>query len=209
MKVLGISGSPRRDGNTDILVNTALEIIAGEGLQTDFLSLADRPIKPCVACRGCFSSETIRCVQEDPAFEGVLEKFNDADGILIGSPVYFGSATPQIMALLDRVGYVSRRHPQLLRRKAGAAIVVARRAGQNFTFAQLNYFFLISEMIVPGSTYWNVAVGREKGEVRNDAEGMDTVKNLARNMAWLMKQLAVAADREVRKVPAEAEAKNA
>ena len=190
MKVLGILGSPRRGGNTDILIDTALGVLAEEGLTTEFLSLADRPIKPCMACRGCFASDKIRCVQQDPAFEGVLEKFAAADGILLGSPVYFGSATPQIMALLDRVGYVARRHPQLLRRKAGAAIVVARRAGQNVTFAQLNYFFLISEMIVPGSTYWNIAFGREKGEVENDAEGMDTVRTLARNMAWLMKKLA-------------------
>jgi multimeric flavodoxin WrbA len=195
---LGISGSPRREGNTEILLNSALEVLQGEGLQTDFLSLADRPIKPCVACRGCFASDTIRCVQEDPAFAGVLDRVGAADGILIGSPVYFGSATPQIMALLDRVGYVARKHPQLLRRKVGAAIVVARRAGQNFTFAQLNYFFLISEMIVPGSTYWNVAFGREKGEVRNDAEGLDTVKNLAQNMAWLMKRLAVGAEGDAR-----------
>ena len=203
MKVLGISGSPRPGGNTDILVNNALEVLAAEGLETEFLSLADRPIKPCVACRGCFTSDTIRCVQEDPAFEGILDKFAQADGILIGSPVYFGSATPQIMALLDRVGYVSRKHPRLLRRKVGAAIVVARRAGQNFTFAQLNYFFLISEMIVPGSTYWNVAFGREKGEVRNDVEGMETVKNLAGNMAWLMKRLAIPDKNEVRQgVPA-------
>jgi multimeric flavodoxin WrbA len=93
------------------------------------------------------------------------------------------------MALLDRVGYVSRAHKELLRRKVGAAIVVARRAGQNFTFAQLNYFFLISEMIVPGSTYWNIAVGRERGEVQADAEGLDTIRNLARNMAWLLKKI--------------------
>ena len=172
-----------------MLIHTALATLAGEGIESDFLLLADRRIEPCLACGGCFKSETIRCVQEDPAFDGVLEKFAAADGILVGSPVYFGSATPQVMALLDRVGYVGRRHPQLLRRKVGAAIVVARRAGQNFTFAQLNYFFLISEMIVPGSTYWNVAFGREKGEVQQDAEGMDTVKNLARNMAWLMKKL--------------------
>jgi multimeric flavodoxin WrbA len=190
MKVLGISGSPRRGGNTDILLETALEILASEGFETELLSLADRPIKPCVACRGCFASDTVRCVQEDPAFDGILDKFAAADGFLLGSPVYFGSASPQIMALLDRVGYVARKHPQLLRRKAGAAIVVARRAGQNFTFAQLNYFFLINEMIVPGSTYWNVAFGRDKGEVRNDQEGLDTVKNLARNMAWLMRKLA-------------------
>ncbi len=209
MRVLGISGSPRREGNTDLLVNTALETLAGEGLQTQFLSLADRPIKPCVACRGCFGSEEIRCVQEDPAFEGILEMFDQSDGILIGSPVYFGSATPQTMALLDRVGYVARTHPQLLRRKVGAAIVVARRAGQNFTFAQLNYFFLISEMIVPGSTYWNVAFGREKGEVRSDAEGMETVRNLARNMAWLMRRLATGADQDGRPAPAEAEKQRA
>ena len=189
MRVLGISGSPRCGGNTDILVNAALEVMAGEGIETEFLSLSDRPIKPCVACRGCFASDTIRCVQKDPAFEGVLDKFVAADGVLIGSPVYFGSATPQVMALMDRVGFVARKHPQLLRRKAGAAIVVARRAGQNFTFAQLNYFFLISEMIVPGSSYWNIAFGREKGEVLKDAEGMETVKTLARNMAWLVKKL--------------------
>ena len=204
MRVLGVSGSPRRGGNTDILIDTALEVLAAEGVETEFLSLADRPIKPCVGCRGCFAADTIRCVQEDPAFEGVLEKFAAADGILVGSPVYFGSATPQVMAMLDRVGYVARKHPQLLRRKVGAAIVVARRAGQNFTFAQLNYFFLISEMIVPGATYWNVAFGREKGEVRNDAEGMDTVRNVAKNMAWLLKQLAIAAEHEAGQVAATA-----
>jgi multimeric flavodoxin WrbA len=189
MKVLGISSSPRKGGNTETLIKTALDVLAEQGLETEFLSLADRPIKPCTACGGCFKTEVIRCLQEDPAFEGILEKFAAADGILVGSPVYFGSATPQTMSLLDRVGYVARRHPELLRRKVGAAIVVARRAGQNFTFAQLNYFFLISEMIVPGSTYWNVAFGREKGEVVNDAEGMQTVKTLANNMAWLMKKL--------------------
>ena len=190
MKVLGIAGSPRRGGNTDILVNMALRVLAENGLETEFLSLADRPIKPCTACGGCSKLDEARCVQEDPAFEGLIEKFAEADGILIGSPVYFGSATPQTMALLDRVGYVARRHPELLRRKVGAAIAVARRAGQNFTFAQLNYFFLISQMIVPGSTYWNVATARDKGDVENDAEGIETIKNLADNMAWVMKKLA-------------------
>jgi multimeric flavodoxin WrbA len=189
MRVLGISGSPRRGGNTELLVTKALEIMAEEGLETEFVSLAERPVQPCLACGRCQTSDKMECVQTDPAFDGMIEKFSAADGILVGSPVYFGSATPQIMALLDRVGYVARRHPQLLRRKVGAAVVVARRAGQNFTFAQLNYFFLISEMIVPGSSYWNVAFGRGKGEVADDAEGMDTVKRLARNMAWLIKKL--------------------
>ncbi len=189
MRVLGISGSPRHGGNTDFVIKMALDLLAAEGLETEFVSLADHPVQPCLACGRCQQSETVQCLQDDPAFEGMLEKFQAADGILIGSPVYFGSATPQMMALLDRVGYVARRHPQLLRQKVGAAIVVGRRAGHNFTFAQLNYFFLISEMVVPGSSYWNVAFGREKGEVEDDTEGMATVKTLARNMAWLMKKL--------------------
>jgi multimeric flavodoxin WrbA len=190
MKVLGISGSPRPGGNTDILVKLALDVLAGEGMETEFLSLADRPIKPCTACLGCIQSDEVECVQEDPAFEGMVERFVESDGILIGSPVYFGSATPQTMALLHRVGYVARANNHLLRRKVGAAIVVGRRAGHNFTFAQLNYFFLISEMIVPGSTYWNCGIGKEKGEVTNDQEGLDTIRRLAQNMAWLMKKLA-------------------
>jgi multimeric flavodoxin WrbA len=189
MKVLGISGSPRLGGNTDILIRTALDGLAAEGLETEFVSLSDRPIKPCMACMGCAKAEGFQCVQEDPAFAGMVERFIAADGILVGSPVYFGSATPQIMALLDRIGYVARQKENFLRRKVGAAIVVARRAGQNFTFAQLNYFFLINEMIVPGSTYWNVAIGRQRGEVAADTEGIQTVKNLAKNMAWLMKKL--------------------
>jgi multimeric flavodoxin WrbA len=191
MKVLGISGSPRKGGNTDIAIHTAFEVLQNEGIDTEFMSLADRPVQPCMACGRCAKEDQPRCVQNDPAFDGVVEKFIEADGFLIGSPVYFGSATPQTMSLLDRVGYVSRMHGnKLLRRKVGAAIVVARRAGQNFTFAQLNYFFLISEMIVPGSTYWNIAFGRQKGEITGDEEGIETIRNLAANMAWLMKKVA-------------------
>ncbi len=190
MRVLGISGSPRPGGNTDILVKLALEVLDGEGLQTEFVSLADRPIKPCMACRGCVKADGFQCVQEDPAFAGMIERFIAADGILIGTPVYFGSATPQTMALLDRVGFVARMKENFLRRKVGAAIVVARRAGQNFTFAQINYFFLINEMIVPGSTYWNMAFGLQKGDVKGDEEGLATVRTLAANMAWLMKKIA-------------------
>jgi multimeric flavodoxin WrbA len=190
MKVLGISGSPRRGGNTDILVTLGLDVLAQEGIETEFLSLADRPVKPCMACRGCVQADGFRCVQEDPAFEGIIERFIAADAFLIGSPVYFGSATPQTMALLDRVGFVARMKENFLRRKLGAAIVVARRAGQNFTFAQLNYFFLINEMIVPGSSYWNMGVGLQQGDVNNDQEALATIRTLAANMAWLLKKLA-------------------
>ena len=190
MRVLGVSGSPRPGGNTDILVKLALGVLTDEGMETEFVSLAGRPIKPCVGCRGCAKADKPMCIQEDPAFEGMIERFMAADGILVGSPVYFGSATPQTTALLHRVGYVARSNENFLRHKVGAAIVVGRRAGHNFTFAQLNYFFLLSEMIVPGSTYWNCAFGREMGEVNNDQEGLDTIRRLAHNMAWLMRKLA-------------------
>jgi multimeric flavodoxin WrbA len=190
MKILGVCGSPRKGGNTDIMIQTAFDVFHEEGIETDYLSLKDNPVKPCTACGGCAKNGGVDCVQPDPAFEGIIDRFREADGILLGSPVYFGSATPEIMSLLDRVGYVDRSGDHFLRRKVGASLVVARRAGQNFTFAQLNYFFLISEMIVPGSTYWNVAFGRGKGEVKDDEEGMDTVKTLAKNMTWLMKKIA-------------------
>lgn len=189
MKVLGISGSPRAGGNTELLIQTALQELQSEGFETEYVSLAGRPILPCTACGDCSHVERPMCTLDDAGFEGMIERFMEADGILVGSPVYFGSATPETMALLDRVGLVSLRNGRFLRRKVGAAIAVARRAGQNFTFAQLNYFFLINEMIIPGSTYWNIAFGREKGEAAKDEEGMQTIKNLAHNMAFLLRKL--------------------
>lgn len=189
MKILGISGSPRRGGNTDAAVNLTLDCLAKEGLETEFVSLAERPVKPCIACAGCKKAQNGHCLLEDPAFEGMMEKFVESDAIIVGSPVYFGSATPQIMSLLDRAGYVARANGGLLRRKVGAAIAVGRRAGMNFTFAQLNFFFLLAEMIVPGSTYWNVSLARDKGDFPEDSEGVATVENLAANVAWTLRKL--------------------
>jgi len=189
MRVLGISGSPRKDGNTEFLVKRALAVIEEKGIEIDYLSLAGVHVEPCTACGGCtkLPKGEYRCVLDDEGFEGVIERFRSADGIIVGSPVYFGSAAPQLMSVLDRVGYVARCGENFLSRKVGAAIAVARRAGVNFTFAQLNYFFLISDMIVPGSTYWNVAYGREKGQVAGDEEGLKTIDRLAENVAWLVR----------------------
>ncbi len=188
MKILGVSGSPRKGGNTDTLIKLALDQMADQGFETDMVSLADRPVRGCTACMVCRDNGLDDCVLGDPAFEGMVQKFVEADGILIGSPVYFGSATPETMALLDRVGYVTR-SKKLLRRKVGASIAVGRRAGQNFTFAQLNYFYLLNEMIVPGSTYWNVAQGVQPGDVLQDEEGVKTITALTENMAWLLHSL--------------------
>jgi multimeric flavodoxin WrbA len=187
MKVLAISGSPRPKGNTWHLLQAALQVLAQEGLATEYLSLHDKDIRPCLACLKCAKDKN-RCAQEDD-FMPVYTAMSQADGLIVGSPVYFGSATPNLMALLDRAGYVARQGDNPFHRKAGTPIVVARRAGVNFTYAQLLFFYSIMGMVVPGSTYWPIAYGLGPGEVAKDEEGMKTITNLAANLAWLMKKL--------------------
>jgi multimeric flavodoxin WrbA len=188
MKVLAISGSPRSRGNTYTLLTRALEVLAAEGLETAYVSLHEKDIRPCLACEQC-AKEKNRCAQEDD-FNELYVQMAQADALLVGSPVYFGSATPNLMALLDRAGYVARMGDNPFARKVGSPIVVARRAGVNFTYAQLLFFFIICGMIVPGSTYWPIAYGRTPGEVTKDEEGLKTITTLAQNLAWLVKKLA-------------------
>ena len=183
MKVVGIGGSPRKGGNTEALVRVALKEIRKAGLKTELISLAGKKIAPCDGCRGCV--ETGKCHIKDD-FDPILAKMLKAEGIILATPVYFGAATPQIVSLLSRCYKLD---DKALKNKVGGPIVVARRAGQNFTFAQLMFFFMLHEMIVPGSTYWNIGFGREKGEVLKDKEGVKTIKNFAQNMAWLIKKI--------------------
>lgn len=184
-KVIGIVGSPRHVGNTRYLVDLALKTIQEEGIDVELITLDDKIIAPCEACNAC--AELLDCNIADD-FQEIYQKMVAADGIIVGSPVYFGSATPQVMALLDRAGYVGMK-TRAFERKVGAAIAVARRAGANFTFAQLNYFFFINGMIVPGSTYWNVGYGLDPEDVKEDEEAIRTVTNLAKNVAWLIKKI--------------------
>jgi multimeric flavodoxin WrbA len=149
MKVIGIIGSPRPKGNTEYLVKEALEVLKKEGIEVEMIKLGEKNAAPCETCNAC--SELLTCKIEDD-FQEIFEKMEEADGIVVGSPVYFGSASPQTMALLDRAGYVALKKGRSLNRKVGAAIAVALRAGANFAFAQMNYFFYINGMIVPGST---------------------------------------------------------
>jgi multimeric flavodoxin WrbA len=183
MKVVGIVGSGRPGGNSEILTRIALEEIKNEGLETELISLAAKKIEPCDGCRGC--SETGKCHIKDD-FESVFAKMKEADGIILATPVYYGAATPQMMSLISRF-YSTKGKP--LKNKVGGPIVVARRAGHNFTLAQLMFFFMISEMIVPGSTYWNVAFGRSKGDVLKDEEGIRTIKVFGQKVAWLIKKI--------------------
>lgn len=186
IKVLGIVGSPRIGGNTERLVSEALKAAEGEGAGTELVRLADKRIEPCDGCRTC--KETRSCWKKDD-FRAVYDKMVQADGIILSSPVYFGSATPQIKALIDRAGYLSNQTGRVFEDKVGGAMVVARRAGHNFTFAQLLFFFLNQGMIVPGSTYWNIAFGREKDEVCKDEEGIRTATNFGKKMVWLIKKI--------------------
>lgn len=185
MRAIAISGSPRRGGNTDTLLLRCLAGLASAHCDTELIRVCDYNVKPCKACGGCKRLGDGSCTQKDDDFAPLLAQVLRADIIVVGSPVYFGSATPQLMALLDRVGYVSRQSENKLSRKVGGAVAVARRAGQNFTFAQLTYWFLINDMIVPGSSYWNVGTALDPGDILNDAEALRTIDRFAENLAWV------------------------
>ena len=186
MKVIAIVGSPRKNGNTELLTTHTLKAIAEEGLDTELIRLADLEIKPCNACMLCQKEE--KCSIEDDLFPIYL-KMKEAEGIILASPVYYGSATALIKALMERAGYLSRWNGEPFQGKVGGPLVVARRAGKNFTFAQLTLWFQILGFFIPGSTYWNVAVGREKGEVLRDEEGIKAAWNFGKNMAFLIKKV--------------------
>jgi len=186
-RVIGIVGSPRAGGNTEFLVREALRAAEEEGVETELITLAGKRIEPCNACLVCREKKADCPIDDD--LKPIFDKMLVADGIILGSPVYVGSATPQVKALIDRVTYWAGSKGRLFENKVGGPIVVARRAGQNFTFAQLIYFFFINGMIIPGTTYWTVAVGRGKGEVAKDEEGVTTARNFGRKVAWLTRKL--------------------
>ena len=189
MKVIAFNGSSRKDGNTAILIKRVLKVLEAEGIQTELIQLAGEQIRGCNACRTCYTTKNKRCVIEDDNVNAYVQKMIEADGIILGSPVYFSMMTPELKALIDRTGYVARANRHLFKRKVGAAVVAVRRAGGIPTFDAINHFFLISQMIVPGSSYWNVGFGLKKGDVEGDEEGMKTMDDLGRNMAWLIKKL--------------------
>ncbi len=189
MKVLGINGSPRKDGNTAIMVRTVLDELEKEGIEAELYQFSGKTIHGCKACMKCFQNKDRRCAFNDDDFNQCLEKMIDADGIILGSPTYFTDVTSEMKGLIDRAGFVSFANERFFRRKTGAAVAAVRRAGSIHVFDTLNHFFFISEMMVPGSSYWNMGIGREKGEVLKDDEGLKTMKVLGENMAWMMKKL--------------------
>ncbi len=189
MKVIAFNGSARKDGNTSILLNMVFDELKAEGIETEVYTLAGKPIQGCIACYKCFENKNKRCAVEKDIINECIQKMLEADGILLGSPTYFGDVSAGMKALIERCGMVSRANGDMFRRKVGAGVVAVRRAGAMHVFHSLNSFFLISQMIIPGSSYWNLAIGRQPGEVNNDPEGVQTMRNLGKNMAWLLKKI--------------------
>lgn len=187
---IAICGSPRRYGNTETLLERALNRLKVQGIPGELISLSGKTIRGCTACNGCRDSKDWTCptIQDDD-FAPIMQAMLRADIIIVGSPVYFGSASPELMALLDRAGYVSKANGDLFARKIGGPIAVARRAGHNFTYAQLLMWYMINDMVVPGSSYWNVALAQNMGDVLQDEEALETVDRFADNLAWLAGKL--------------------
>ncbi len=189
MKVIGVAGSLRPQSNTLHYVKTALEVLEGEGIETEAISLQGKEIKPCTGCYDCTTQG--RCTIEGDDFEEIMGKMRSAEGLILGSPVYLSSVVPQMMALLDRATFVAHWNNKFFTGKVGGPITVARKAGHNMAFSQLLLWFFINGLIIPGSTYWNVCTAGTGGarDAEKDAEGLQTIINFARNMAGLMKKL--------------------
>lgn len=189
MKVVAFNGSARKGGNTSQLLSRVLDELTMLGIETELVELAGTSLPGCIACYRCFKQKNCRCVVENDIVNDCLSKMMEADGILLGSPTYFADVSATMKALIERCGMVSRANDDLLRRKVGAGVVAVRRAGAYQVFNSLNAFFLIGQMIVVGSSYWNIGIGREMGDVVNDEEGMKTMRDLGRNMAWLLHKI--------------------
>ena len=189
MKVLAVNSSARKDGNTAILINTVFEELNREGIETEMVQLSGNIIEPCKACWACGGENN--CVHKKDMFQEIYEKMLHADGIILGTPVYTGNISANMQAFLERASVVSdmNREAELLRYKVGAAVTTARRGGALNALDAINHFFMLQNMFMVGSSYWTMAYGRLPGDVRKDEEGLETMRNLGRNMAYLLNAL--------------------
>jgi multimeric flavodoxin WrbA len=189
MNVVALNGSARKDGNTAILLNIVLDELKKEGIQTELIQLAGKPIAGCKACYKCFQKLDGRCAVKKDVLNELIEKMESADGILLGSPTYFSDVSAGMRAFIERCGFVARANDYMFKRKVGASVVAVRRAGGIRAFDSMNLFLHYMQMVMPGSSYWSIGVGRDPGDVLKDEEGIQTMKTLGENMAWLLKKL--------------------
>ena len=189
MKVIGINGSARKDGNTANLINHVFEELKKEGIETEMIQLSGKKIRGCLACRQCVVNKDKHCSVKSDDINEIIDKMIEADGIILASPTYFANVSSEMKALIDRTGYVAKANGSMFKRKVGCAVVAVRRAGAINVFNSINLFFFINQMCVPGSSYWNLGIGLDKGDVEKDTEGIDTMQILGKNMAWMLKKL--------------------
>jgi len=189
MKVVAFNGSPREGGNTEHLIKVVFAPLEEAGVETELVRIGGTGLRGCIACMKCRERKDGKCAIKNDDLNDYVEKMRQADGILLGSPTYFTDVTAEMKALIDRAGFVTLGNGAQLRRKVGAAVVAVRRGGATHVFDTMNHFFLISQMIVPGSTYWNMGYGLGPGQVTADEEGMNNMRNLGETMAWLMKTI--------------------
>ncbi len=190
MKVVAFNGSARKDGNTAMMIAEAFKPLQAAGIETEMVQLAGNTIRGCTACYKCVENQNRRCVIGNDIVNDCIDKMIEADGIILASPTYFADVSAELKALIDRSGIVTRVNDNLLARKVGAAIVAVRRGGAIHVYDSINHFFLLSQMIVPGSSYWNIGFGRNIGDVQEDTEGLQTMTDLGENMAWLLGKIA-------------------
>lgn len=188
MKVVAFNGSPRKDGNTATLLAAVLRELESQGIETELVHLIG-PLAGCKACFKCKEKKNGRCIQDKDMINQCIQKMAAADGIIIGSPTYFADLTPETKALIDRAGFVAMANGYMFKRKVGAAVVAVRRAGAIHVFDSINHLFLISQMIIAGSSYWNIGMGLAEKDVERDEEGLATMRTLGQNMGWLLKRI--------------------
>jgi len=189
MKVVAFNGSARAQGNTNLLIKRVLAELEAEGIETEIISLAGQNLRGCIACYKCVENQNHHCAVTNDEMNKYIDMMLEADGIILGSPTYFADLTVNMKALIERAGMVAIANGGMLARKVGASVVAVRRGGAIHVFNSLNHFFFISQMVVPGSSYWNDGIGRNIGEVENDEEGLRTMTVLGQHMAWLLKKI--------------------
>lgn len=189
MKVVAFNGSPRKEGNTGMLILKVLSELEREGIDTEMIHIGGRKVRGCTACMKCLDNQDRKCVFEDDLVNTCIRKMAEADGIIIGSPTYFADVSTEVKALIDRAGFVGMVNGGMFSRKVGAGVIAVRRAGGIHAYDTINHFFGISNMITVGSSYWNLGLGLEPGDVEEDVEGMQTMQTLGINMAWILKKI--------------------
>lgn len=182
---IAINGSPRKGGNTELLLKEVLNELNGAGWETELVQVGGTAIRGCLACGKCFENKNNQCVTKKDKFNEFFSKMIQADAIILGSPTYFAAVSADLKALIERAGYVAYANGHAFSGKIGAAVVAVRRGGATHAFDTINHMFQMSRMILPGSTYWNMGYGMDKGEVLEDSEGLANMRHLGKSIDWL------------------------